>query len=98
MCYYLIELNKNPRKDFILFLELIMTMICIICFNNHAEDDCADFFSSSKMNGIEKKPSSSLTRNLSKYEIINFMRFRNEKTEEIMFCILYKFPGRNKNE
>ncbi|CAF4057340.1 unnamed protein product, partial [Rotaria sp. Silwood2] len=46
--------------------QFIMTMICIICFNNHAEDDCPDFVSSSKMNGIEKKPSSSLTRNLSK--------------------------------
>jgi hypothetical protein len=39
-----------------------------------------------------------LTRNLSKYEIINFIRFRNEKTEEIMFCIVYNFPDRNKNE
>ncbi|CAM4771933.1 unnamed protein product, partial [Rotaria magnacalcarata] len=43
-----------------------MTTICIICFNNHAEDDCPDFVSSSRMNGTEKKPSSSLTRNLSK--------------------------------
>ncbi|CAF3360095.1 unnamed protein product [Rotaria socialis] len=43
-----------------------MTMICIICFNNHTEDDCPDFVSSSRMNGTEKKPSSSLTRNLSK--------------------------------
>ncbi len=43
-----------------------MTSICIICFNNHTEDDCPDFVSSSKMNGIEKRPSSSLTRNLSK--------------------------------
>ena len=45
-----------------------MTMICIICFNNHAEDDCPDFVSTSKINGTEKKPSSLLTRNLSKYE------------------------------
>lgn len=52
-----------------------MTMICIICFNNHAEDDCPDFVSSSKMNGTEKKPSSSLTRNLSKYEVIHFYKF-----------------------
>ncbi|CAF1260558.1 unnamed protein product [Adineta ricciae] len=43
-----------------------MTTVCIICFNNHSEDDCPDFVSSSKMSGIEKKPSSTLTRNLSK--------------------------------
>lgn len=58
------------KIDFILILEFIMTTICIICFNNHAEDDCPDFVSSSRMNGTEKKPSSSLTRNLSKYEIV----------------------------
>ncbi|CAF4022989.1 unnamed protein product, partial [Rotaria sordida] len=46
--------------------QLTMTMICIICFNNHAEDDCPDFLSSSKMSGIERRPSSSLTKNLSK--------------------------------
>ena len=44
-------------------------MICIICFNNHIEDDCPDFVSTSKMNGTEKILTSSLTRNLSKYEI-----------------------------
>lgn len=54
-----------------------MTMICIICFNNHAEDDCPDFVSSSRMNGTEKKPSSSLTRNLSKYILKTFILLIN---------------------
>ncbi|CAF3544673.1 unnamed protein product [Rotaria socialis] len=63
VCVYRTDNNQWSLSD---DEHLIMTMICIICFNNHTEDDCPDFVSSSRMNGTEKKPSSSLTRNLSK--------------------------------